>query len=200
MRRSATEIIHEAEELLQTARFGLDDMRKAPPRAKAGLRNVIVFGRAVTFALQNLRDTVPDFEAWYHAQQSAMRANSVMRYFSNLRTQIEKQAASLPVEKRLVIHSFNTADIHRFYPKPPNATDLIIGDQYGGTGWKIRTVAGEEMYYVDLPPDIGRSDLILVGAPALEGAENTSAADLAQNYLDQIAMLVRDARDRFATS
>jgi hypothetical protein len=89
--RTASHVINEAEELLQTARFGLEDMQTRPARAKSGLRNVIVFGRAVTFALQNLRSVVPDFDAWYAPHQQAMRADPVMSYFSELRTKIKSR-------------------------------------------------------------------------------------------------------------
>ncbi|MDB5610270.1 MAG: hypothetical protein JWP25_7170 [Bradyrhizobium sp.] len=36
-----------------------------PKRALAGLYNAVVFGRMVTFALQNMRNEVSGFEDWY---------------------------------------------------------------------------------------------------------------------------------------
>jgi hypothetical protein len=65
MARAAASIISEAEDLLRTAEFGLEDMKLRPGRARSGLRNAVVFGRISTFALRNLRSVVPEFDAWY---------------------------------------------------------------------------------------------------------------------------------------
>jgi len=48
----------------------------------------------VTFVLQNLRTIAPDFDDWYGPKQEEMRADPLMRYFHDLRTEIEKQAGS----------------------------------------------------------------------------------------------------------
>src|SRR5205823_5952074 len=103
--RTVEQIIGEAEELLQTAKFGLEDMRK-PARRRSGLRNAVVFGRNTTWALQNLRGVVPDFDEWYGPKQEAMRTDLLMRFFHDLRTQIEKQA-STPTAGRTHIESFS---------------------------------------------------------------------------------------------
>ena len=64
--RTTTDIIRSAEETLKTAEQGLEDLIKGPPERKlSGLRNLIVFGRAVTNILQNLRSIESDFDAWY---------------------------------------------------------------------------------------------------------------------------------------
>ncbi|GAC1432988.1 MAG: hypothetical protein NVSMB6_30760 [Burkholderiaceae bacterium] len=199
--RDAKAIIHEAEELLQTARFGLKDMRTRPARVKSGLRNAIVFGRAVTFALQNLSSAAQDFDAWYEPRRQAMRADPVASYFSDLRTKIEKQAHGVPTVMSGTVNFHSDRDMRYFYPKPANATSLIIGDRNGGAGWIIKTEGGvDEMYYVDLPPSVLTVHLGLSGAPALLGNPHPSAADLASAYLDGIAILIRDARERFGGS
>src|SRR4029079_8468340 len=91
--RNAKQVISEAAALLQTARFGLEDMvGKRPERRAAGFRNAVVFGRNVTWALQNLKDAVPEFQAWYEARQEEMRADPLMKYFVEVRNGIEKQA------------------------------------------------------------------------------------------------------------
>ncbi|MCH5527908.1 hypothetical protein [Pseudomonas syringae] len=44
------------EQTLSTAHFGLNILNSGPPEQKsAGLRNVLVFGRSVTFVIQNLK-------------------------------------------------------------------------------------------------------------------------------------------------
>jgi hypothetical protein len=75
---------------------------------------------------------------------------------------------------------------------------LILGDQNGGSGWHVKTEHGaDEMYYVDLPPDIGHVDMMLMDAPPVQGMANSSATDLARVYLDNIGYLVSNARGRF---
>jgi hypothetical protein len=51
---TAEQAIQSAKDRLATARFGLADMDD-PKRARSGLYNAVVFGRMVTFALQNMQ-------------------------------------------------------------------------------------------------------------------------------------------------
>jgi hypothetical protein len=193
--RTIAEIIREAEELLQTAKFGLQDMVK-PERARSGLRNAVVFGRAATFALQNLRGKIPDFNQWYSPKQEAMKADPLMDYFHNLRTQIEKQA-STPTTSRGRIEKFSFGDMKRF-PAPPNAKGFFIGDSSGGSGWEVLKSDGSiEKYYIDLPSDIGQLQMTLPGAP---GGNTLSAQDLVAAYLEKIERIVREARQKFLPS
>jgi hypothetical protein len=75
MAGSVAVVIRSAEDRLRTARFG----------------DAVVFGRMVTFALQNLRSVVPEFDGWYQAKQEEMKSDPLMRYFYQLRTKIETQ-------------------------------------------------------------------------------------------------------------
>ena len=195
MSRSPKEIIDESEELLRTAKFGLEDMKTRPGRMKTGLRNAVIFGRNTTWALQNLRSAHQEFEAWYAEKQAEMKADELMRYFHELRNDIEKRAKT-PTVMSAHIKSFSFADMARFEPRPPGATGFFIGDQQGGSGWIVKTEGGkEESYYVDLPDDIGTVDIHLVGAPGI--ASRQSAADLVDQYLQKVAALVAEARARF---
>ncbi|KUM23451.1 hypothetical protein AU467_08775 [Mesorhizobium loti] len=130
MSRSAESIIAEAEDLLRTAKFGLEDMVSRPGRAKTGLRNAVIFGRNATWALQNLRSVIIEFDAWYQPKQEEMKADALMRFFHDLRTSIEKKA-STPTTTSAYISSFSSSDIERFKPSPPGATGFFIGDQNG---------------------------------------------------------------------
>jgi len=195
MSRSPKEIIDEAEELLKTAAFGLEDMKTRPGRMKTGLRNAVIFGRNTTWALQNLRSVHQDFDAWYAEKQAEMKADELMKYFHELRNDIEKRAKT-PTTMSAHIKSFSSADMARFEPRPPGATGFFIGDQQGGSGWIVKTENGkEESYYVDLPQDIGKVDIHLAGAPG--AAAKQSAADLVEQYLQKIGALVAEARARF---
>jgi hypothetical protein len=198
MARTAEAIIDAAAELLRDAKFGLEDMKTRPGRAKTGLRNAVVFGRNTTWALQNLKNIAPDFEAWYAEKQAEMRADPLMRYFGALRNAIEKQA-NTPTATAVHIQRLSMAtDMRRFQPAPPNAKALVIGDQQGGTAWIVPMPDGsEEKYYVELPPDIGEVSLHLPEAPRLPSG-SSKAEDLVAAYLDKIEALVAEARRKFA--
>ena len=166
-----------------------------PGRALTGLRNAVVFGRMVTFALQNLRSTSSEFEGWYAVKVAEMKADPLIRYMHDLRTTIEKKA-STPVRTSAVIRSFGSSDIARFMPAPPGAASFFIGDRAGGSGWIVQTEHGEEPYYVELPVDIGEVNLHFDGAPA--EYRDDLATDLLTTYLDRLGALLSEARHRFA--
>ncbi len=194
MAQSAEQIFRVAHEHLESARFGLEDMRSRPQRLQSGLRNAVVFARAVSFALQNLRGVVPDFDVWYTPQQEAMRSEPLMKYFSDLRTAIEKKADSHVGHTGHV--SFNPGDMHRFEPRPPNAIGFFIGDANGGSGWEVRRADGtKERYYIDLPPDIGTLTTHLDGVPS--EFSHVAAQDLVARYLERMAKLLTDAESQF---
>jgi hypothetical protein len=99
-------------------------MKSRPERARSGLRNAVIFGRNTTWALQNLRGKVPDFEEWYGPKQEEMKSDALMNYFHNLRIEIEKKA-STPTTGSGTIKEFSMRkDMARFYPVPPNAKSL----------------------------------------------------------------------------
>jgi hypothetical protein len=148
------DVLLAASQRLQTAQFGLEDMKR-PERAQSGLYNAVVFGRMVTFALQNLRHKAPGFDPWYNAKQEQMRSDPLLRFFHDLRTQIEKQTRQ-HTAPGFHIRSFGPDEFERLKPAPPNAVSFFMGDMTGGSGWEIRTADGTiQKYYVNLPADIG---------------------------------------------
>jgi hypothetical protein len=77
---------------LRVVRQGLRDMEETEhDRVLLGFFSVVVFGRAVTNALQNLR-TFDEraFDEWYEPWQREMRNDPLLRWFYKLRTDILK--------------------------------------------------------------------------------------------------------------
>ena len=138
--RTVDQIVGVAEELLRTARFGLEDLRSNTERRRAGLLNAIVFGRSATFALQNLRSVVPEFEDWYRIKREEMRQDDLMVFFNELRRKIE-HAAETPGSSVGHFHHFGTS-LAGIGPAPPGATGFIMGDQNGGSCWVIGSTDG----------------------------------------------------------
>jgi hypothetical protein len=126
-----------------------------PNRRLAGLRNAVVFGRAVTNALEKLRSRVDDFDDWYKHQTAVLSEDESFRRLYKMRSEILKEGVT-NVGNSLNIKSFSTNDMHRFGPAPPGATSFFIGDHRNGSGWMVPQADGtEKKVYVDLPGDIG---------------------------------------------
>jgi hypothetical protein len=63
---------------------------------RRGLRIAITFGVATTHALQNLRSTEPDFDAWWAPRSEELRADELCRYFYQLRSVLLKEGYLRP--------------------------------------------------------------------------------------------------------
>ena len=177
-------------------------MRDVPGRGVPGLQNAVVFGRQVTFMLQNLRSVFADFDGWYEEKKSQMSTDPFMKFFNNLRTQIEKQAHPVTMTGT-TINFLSSQDMQRLMsgPRPENATGFFMGDpENGGSGWTVRESDGSEgKYYVSLPAFINvKVDLHLLNVPA-EVANGRTTDQLVAAYLDYMEGLIREAQQRFGS-
>lgn len=84
--KTTQEILKRTWDMLETARLGASVATDNPdPRHRiSGVRNVIVFGRAVTNVLQNLRATELTFDAWYAPVVQRMETDPLMRFLYEL--------------------------------------------------------------------------------------------------------------------
>lgn len=189
-------------ETLKTAELGFALLTKGPPNVKlCGLRNLVVFGRAVTFVLQNLRSTEPEFEEWYTNYKEQMNSDPLMVYFKNVRNELEKKGV-LRLSVRTYLKSFNyPQDMARFGPPPPNAKSFFIGDQLGGSGWEIMLPDGSTgKYYVNLPSDIGTVSLHFPKSPDSHLGKrivDNSIETMSRAYLAYLHMLIKEATEKF---
>lgn len=203
--RSTADILQDARDTLYTAQLGLADIQSADPERRIpGLRNVVVFGRAVTNVLQNLRSTESEFDSWYAPYVEEMRSDPVLRYLYQLRSEVLKQG-SVATSTSAFIGNFNTTrDRHLWGSPPPNATSIFIGDRLGGSGWMVRLPDGsEEPYYVSLPKSIAETHLHLPNAPLGHRGEvlaDNRLQTVGAAYLQYLSDLVDAARRRFAPS
>lgn len=199
-------VLDRAAVMLATAKRGLADvMSTDPSRRQPGIYNLIVFGRAVTFVLQNLRTVDREyFDVWYLPRQTAMTEDPLLRYFSVLRTQLEKEG-NAGTSTTMFLRSLNTADLaSTMADPPPGAKGFFIGDSSGGSGWEVQMADGSvEKFYVALPPHVEsniETELHFSGAPLVhQGQEisDTSIPTLGRLYVDYLDALLRDARREF---
>jgi hypothetical protein len=203
--RSTQEILRDSEAALDTAFFGLEDLLQGDGgRRLAGLRNVVVWGRAFTNILQNLRSTEPSFDAWYKPIVSEMQHDALLRFFYVLRSTLLKRGGT-PTTTSLHIKQFYfPMDMARFGPPPPSAKGFFMGDQTGGCGWEVVLPDGStDKFYVDLPADIGTVDLVMQDAPHTHlGNElaDASVIRLATAHLNYFRAVLQRAKEKFASA
>jgi hypothetical protein len=191
---------------LQTAEFGFADLSSEDPQRRvAGLRNLVVFGRAVTNVLQKLKTPLGDeFEEWYSSVRQGLEDDALMRYFYKLRSEILKEGSIASLGAYTHVGSFSSTDMQRLRESaPPGAKAFFMGDRLGGDGWEVEMGDGTtETYYVTLPGDINATtSLHLSDAPAEHQGEqigDTSVEALAGRYLAYLRQLVAEARERFS--
>lgn len=200
MERTVETILADATETLTTAEYGFQDLNSSDPeRRVAGLRNLVVFGRAVTNVLQNLRSVTPDFDKWYQPFVTEMRDDPLIHFFYELRSTILKEGV-LPVVGAILHTGYLRIPADLGTP-PPNADSIFIGDKLGGLGWLIKLPDGStEKFYVKLPADVASVDLFLGGCPNShrgQPIQGNSAQIVCRLYLDYLHELLARAKIRF---
>jgi hypothetical protein len=200
-KRETADILRDAQETLKTAFVGLRDLIEGPPTRKtSGLRNIIVFGRALTNVLQGLRSTESGFETWYKGYVDEMRNDPLMQYFYKLRSVVLKEGI-LETGVRAHIKRLFPGDMARFGPPPPFAKAFFIGDELGGTGWEIELPDGTKAkYYVEIPSDIGSVTLQFPRPPDRhlgKKLDETAVENLSRLYLSYLGRMYEDAKQKF---
>ena len=206
MTRGTSSIMTDAKATLETAKHGLGDLLGTQPeRRLPGLRNLIVFGRAVTNVLQNLRGRAAGFDEWYESRVREMESDPLLKYFYNLRSVILKKGV-LNVSTSLYIDHLDMGNLFNRLPPPPSgASNFFIGDQVGGSGWEVELSDGTtEKYYVQLPADIGMvSKLHFPDSPSEHLGSailDDSIENLSRMYISYLERLVADAAQRFLST
>ena len=200
-KKTSKEIIQRTEETLETSKFGMELMQKGSPENRfVGLRNFVVFGRAVTNVLQNLRGIENDFDNWYEPYVIEMESDPLMKFFYNIRSKILKEG-SLQVATRVHIRKWTPETSHLIGPPPPRAKSFFMGDKYGGSGWIVELPDGtEEKYYIELPREIGEADIYFRNPPQDHlgnRLEDKSLIEMCKLYLKYLQKMVDDAKKKF---
>lgn len=203
--KTSAEVLRKAEELLVTARLGLESLLGADPRRRpSGIHNVAVFGRSTTLVLQNLRSAVEreTFEVWYGPHVDRMKADPLFRYFVELRNEILKEGPpTLSTTVRVgYLDSAMVAELRQ--QEPPGARLMFIGDALGGSGFEVPMPDGSvEKYYVSLPEEWDVSVTLHLPRPPLtidgKPMPDSSIEALCRLYVDALSEIVADARQTF---
>ncbi|MGF2118691.1 hypothetical protein [Enterococcus casseliflavus] len=201
-----SELLKNIHETLDSVRLGIDlyTHGKGQER-KAGLRNAVVFGRAVTSSIQKYKGLVDhkEFDIWYAKWQSIMKQDPGMKYLYRLRSVILKEGI-LRVGTNSFINELTPENIEEYFKlAPPNAINFFIGDEYGGTGFTVVGNNGEESkYYISLPDNsnIG-ANLEMIDVPhytTYNGTSINSTKSLLDFYYQFLGVMVKDLELKFS--
>lgn len=201
--RKADEILTNAFDLLGTAKAGVDMLHATDPsQRKLGIRNLAVFGRAITNVLQQLRSFSSDFDSWYEPWVERMKNDPIVSHFYKIRSEILKEG-KLSTNVSTQLRSFNPVALMAVVPKPPGATSFFIGDTNGGSGWEVPSSTGEILnFYVDLPKDLPGIDIevSMHFADASPEIEAANIVDLSDHYYEELRQICEDAKHKFKNS
>jgi hypothetical protein len=200
--KTTQDILRALQDTINIAEMGFEmTVSGKLPDRMLGIKNLVVFGRAVTNVLENLRSTEPDFDKWYEKYKKEMQADPLMKYFYKLRSEILKEGR-LRVGWKAYINLINQPiDERLFGPPPPNAVRFFTFDSLGGTGWIVQLPDGStENYYVNMPSNIASISYKFPDSPEShlgKAIPDNSVQSLARLYLDYLQQIVKDAKTRF---
>lgn len=190
---------------LMTVKTGIElYSQKDLQKKDAGLRNAIVFGRAVTNALQKLKGNLDkkEFNNWYDKWQDTMKSDPGMKQLYNMRSQILKEGI-LDATTGFHISYFNTNDMDDVWKlSPPGTESFFMGDPTGGSGFIVRTPDGEEeKYYINLPKKIIAGPILeikeLPTYTTYDGSSIENTTQLLDYYYKFLTVMVNDAKINF---
>jgi hypothetical protein len=198
-----SEILAQTKATLQIAWQGWQDLASGPPeRRRAGLQNAIVWGRAVTNHLQNLRGVEPGFDAWYETYKVEMAGDPLMRFFYELRSKLLKEAAPPPLLGTAYLPDTNSGQLLKSLgPRPVGAISAFFGDLSGGSGWIVVSPGGErEKVYVNVSESVVKVGSIFANLPTDhlgKPVTDSSPSGSVRLYLDYLQRMVDDAHNTF---
>jgi hypothetical protein len=188
-------------ETLRMAMMGLTDLQSDDhERRLPGLRNAIVYGHATTQTLQGLRSAVPTFDTWYEPIREDMRADQLMRFFWDLRSEILKEGALSGLVQERKFESTTGGGI--LSNAPPNAIGIALPDETGRPGWLVEDQDGNQtVQRADWDSGTTVTHLFeFVNAPTTHQGSalpDRSVVTLTTLYLDYLRRIIDDARARF---
>jgi hypothetical protein len=170
------------------------------PRTRAAaIRNIMVWGQAVTGTLQRLRSRVEEFDEWYERKREEMRTDPLLKWFRDNRNAVLKQGVDPAMGSGAYLESFNS---NQMPPSPPGATTFFLLDERGGCGFEIELPDGStDKVYVALPESCGHVfQTVFLDAPDEHLGQmisDSSAPTVCVVYVDYLDRLVAEARELF---
>lgn len=202
---SKSELIGNINETLEVVKLGINLYKNGTPaEKKAGIRNVVVFGRAVTNSIQKYKGLVDskEFDIWYIQWQNLMKQDLGMKFLYKERSVILKEGI-LRTGTSFFINKLTPKDFEEYCKlAPPNAISFFMGDNDGGIGFIVAGEDGKETkYYVELPKtDKFSINLEMKNVPTYTTYDGTlieSTEDLFDYYYQFLGVMVKDLELKF---
>ena len=165
-----------------------------------GMYDVVIYGRSVTNILQKLRGVEPSFNEWYQPFREEMKNDELMKFFYKLRSQMLKEGIS-PVSIEVGLEPFNLKKIQEKYPKPKNATRLVLGTGVNGSFYEVKNADGSiEKKPVDFKVTPRIIQRFTDGPKTHLGIniEGETAIQMAEYFVVYLRKLITSAHDKFS--
>jgi len=148
-RAEIEKILQNAKSAFENAKNGLEILNgNNYDQYPFGFHSVAVFGRSVTFILQNLRSKVNNFDLWYGPYVEEMNKDPLMARFKDIRNSIEKEGVD-DVVSTTYVKRLDQSILVRM-PAPPGCIGYFFGDRYGRSGFNIKLPDGTaDIIYFD---------------------------------------------------
>lgn len=122
-----TTLRHPVEKLLESEHFLARLTKSSGIEFQFELNALLSASRSVTFVLQKSMSDVPGFASWYGKQQSAMKADTAMRFFLELRNVSQKQGPVSFAGGSLLGGGWT----YRFVGRPHAVPEELVGRDIG---------------------------------------------------------------------
>lgn len=205
-KKTNVEVLRNAESLIHKMDYELKELNDPKCKLKMStLMNFITDGRSVTWAVQKQKSKIPDFDNWYKKHQDEMRGDPLLRYFVEVRNEIEKEGV-IRASSGIGINNLYAGDLIRDN-KPPEeyknyVKSFFMCDRLGGSGWDIVLPDGTELkHYIELPEDKCIINVRLGGLPKThlgKNIEGLTTVEICQLYVDYLRNIVNSAKKQFA--
>ena len=127
MAHEFTTLRHPLERLLEAEYFLAGLSRSSGLEFQFELNAFLSASRSVTFVLQKAMANVSDFQAWYEHQQAIMKADTVMRFFLELRNVSQKQGPVSFIGGSRIGGGWTYRFVGRQHPVPPGLVGRDVG-------------------------------------------------------------------------
>ncbi|MGD9534812.1 MAG: hypothetical protein AB7V56_13720 [Candidatus Nitrosocosmicus sp.] len=203
MTRTAQSLMNECKDILYFIKGELAELGKGPSHSKINnMRNIVVYGRQVSFILQKLRSVLPEgqFDKWYEPYKEEMKNDELMKFFVDLRNSIEKEGNTKTINVGH-IRRLDTSMLPKLMGNQhPYATSFFMGDTKGRSGWEIKLPDGtEDKIFVEIPEEVLTVKFFFQNPPKSHLDIKVETSDpffLCQCYYEYIKKMVNDANTK----
>lgn len=203
MSKTAQSRMNECKDVLYYIKGELVQLEKGLSHSQINnMRNIVVYGRQITFILQKLRSVLPEgqFDNWYKPYREEMKNDELMKFFVDLRNSIEKEGDTKTVNAAYIKH-LDTSMLPRLMGnQPPYATSFFMGDTKGRSGWDIKLPDGtEDKIFVEIPQDVLTVKILFDNPPKSHLDIKLGTNDpflLCQHYYEYLRKMVNDANTK----